>query len=195
VLPSFIDNPFGFTAGLSSRQSIEKLRNAISNNAADLCALTGTSLEGCNVELKDLGVASGSVSIVDEGSQLGNVFVDNMLIIVYCAAALGVLAASCMFYYMIKFYKAKMTKKANKAPTTAAEASAAAESKVTASMEEGKTPSTAFDEKKLADDQSDNNSTLAPSSDKQSDASVNGDAEDMSSPDLSVVKALSEQSI
>jgi len=59
-------------------------------------------------------------------------------------------------------------------------------------MEEGQ----AFDEKKLAvQDESDNTSTLAPSSDKQSEPSVNGDALDTGAPVLSTLRALSNQSI
>jgi len=41
----------------SSERSTELLRSAVSKNAAELCALSTGPLEGCNVELKDLGFA------------------------------------------------------------------------------------------------------------------------------------------
>jgi len=40
----------------------ELLRSAVSKNAAELCALSTGPLEGCNIELKDLGVARPSVA-------------------------------------------------------------------------------------------------------------------------------------
>merc|ERR1712118_214123 len=63
------------------------------------------------------------------------------------------------------------------------------ESVEASSMEEGK----AVDQEKPAED--DNTSTLAPSSDKQSEPSLNGDVEDDKKSDLSVLKALSDQNI
>jgi hypothetical protein len=53
VLPKVLD---GLFVG-SPTYSVELLRSAVSRNAAELCALAGGPLEGCNVELKDLGFA------------------------------------------------------------------------------------------------------------------------------------------
>lgn len=60
--------------------------------------------------------------------------------------------------------------------------------------EEGK----AIDEKKPAEDEIDNSSTVSPSSDAPSEPSINGDVENASNastPALAVVKALSDQNI
>merc|ERR1712118_646065 len=40
----------------------ELLRSAVSKNAAELCALSTGPMEGCNIELKDLGFARPSVA-------------------------------------------------------------------------------------------------------------------------------------
>jgi len=45
----------------SAMQFVEDLRSAVSKNAEELCALPGGSVEGCNVELADLGFAIPSV--------------------------------------------------------------------------------------------------------------------------------------
>jgi len=70
------------------------------------------------------------------------------------------------------------------------------------SMEEGKATDAeegkAIDEKKPAEDEIDNSSTVSPSSDAPSEPSINGDAENASNastPALAVVKALSDQNI
>jgi hypothetical protein len=70
VLPTIIDagGPSSLFVG-SATHSIAFLHNAISKNAAELCGLSGgplpsqqnKTLEGCNIELKDLGFAMPSV--------------------------------------------------------------------------------------------------------------------------------------
>lgn len=192
VLPSVVDDPL--TDVLSAGQPIEKLRDAVSKNANDLCALAGASLEGCNVEFKDLGIATPSIRPVrverprphpsSEEPEKGF----NMMIIVYCAIFLLIkIAVLCCV-----FKKHKATKEA---PAVTVETTIVAENKVTASMEEGK----ALDYK-TPSDEIDNSSTVPPSSDKQSEPSLNGDAEHSSRPssprsNLSVVRALSNQNI
>jgi len=46
---------------VSAKDSVELLRSAVSKNTAELCALSTGPLEGCNVELADLGFAKPSV--------------------------------------------------------------------------------------------------------------------------------------
>merc|ERR1719311_1465170 len=85
-----------------------------------------------------------------------------------------------MAYYVFKHLKAKKKYGASNMEVSKA-----------SSMEEGK----AIDEKKPTEDENDNASTLAPSSDKQSEASLNGEVDDDAKSNPSIVKALSEQDI
>lgn len=206
VLPSVVDDPL--TAQINSHEAVDKLRSAATNNAADLCALTGASLEGCQVEFTDLGVAQPSVRPVPkqptqeqqetkeetqesgESSQKTN----HLPVIVFVSAFALLKLVVCFF----------MVKSRNAQAEAREEATKMAETEVTLSMEEGKAQQEekAVDEKKSGDEEVDNTSTLAPSSDKQSEPSLNGDVEEDKKSveedkksDLSVLKALSQQDI
>jgi hypothetical protein len=106
VLPSVMDD---LVVG-SASQSIELLRKAIYQNWAELCGLTGAPLEGCSIELGDLGFAIPSTKALpvpehhtqqqqpvqakaDESTDM------NKVIIVACAvAAAGLLLFA--FYWL-----------------------------------------------------------------------------------------------
>jgi hypothetical protein len=184
VLPSVVDDPLT-TAGLSAGQTMEKLRGAVAKNAADLCALTGASPVGCNVEFQDLGVAGPSIRPVQKQrpqkqqeepqgeAEAPWKSVHGMV----AAAVIGFLVLSTGYFSIKVLTRINKAKKEGCAATDAT--TKADGSEVTASMEEGKFGN----EKKPAEDQSDNNSTLAPSSDKQSEPSLDGDAENASNPE------------
>jgi hypothetical protein len=202
VVPSVVDDPL--VSQMDSLATIDKIREAVEHNAADLCGLTGASLEGCHVEFTDLGVAKPSVRRVPrqrnqeqqegtkEETQSKKSF-DPVIVIAlvstFCVLKLGI----C--YKMFKSGKAKREAYAKEEDTKAAE------SEVTVALEEGKDLEAGKaqqgdkspDEKECADEVADNASTLAPSSDKQSEPSLHGDIDTKS--DLSILRALSEQDI
>lgn len=189
VLPSLVNDPLA--AGLSAGQTMMRLQSAVAKNAADLCALTRSSIEGCKVEFKDLGVVRPTIQPVQkqrpqqqqedtEDEEKESLY---PAIIAYLATAWFVVSLLVgVGFYMFKIRQRKSKKEADAAHVEAK----AVESELTASIEEGKLA----DEKKPAEDQSDNNSTVAPSSDKQSESSINGDAESASNVDLAPVPAL-----
>jgi hypothetical protein len=200
VVPSVVDDPLG--SQMDSLATIDKLRGAIEQNAADLCALTGASLEGCQVEFTDLGVAQPSVRPMptqrvqeqQEGAKeetQPEKSYDPTMVIVLVSAFCVLKLAIC--YKVLKGGKAKAYEPE--------EATKAAESEATVALEEGKALEVgkaqqgdkSLDEKERGDEVADNASTLAPSSDKQSEPSLNGDIDTKS--DLSIIKALTEQDI
>jgi len=148
-------------------------------------------MEGCKVEFTDLGVAKPTIfpeyhqnpqrqqeEEKPEAKPEAEEDEDYLLVIVAAGALLCI--AMPMAYYVFKHLKAK--KKYDASNMEASKAS---------SMEEGK----AIDEEKPTEDENDNASTLAPSSDKQSEASLNGEIDDDAKSNLSIVKALNEQDI
>jgi hypothetical protein len=205
VLPSVVDEPLA--PGLDSLQIIESLRIAVGMNNADLCALTGAPLEGCTVEFTVLGVATPSVWPVpkrrphqqnseeeDERTPDQNVTII-IFLSTFCFLKLALIGA---------YLGNKSRKKQQEAHASANDADKNAESQVTASMEEGKAleeknthldalglPIGNTNEKAPVEEENDNASTLAPSSDKQSEPSVQGDAETASQASLVILKALS----
>jgi hypothetical protein len=205
VLPSVVDDPLA--SQIDSYEAVGKLRSAIEKNAADLCALTGASLEGCNVEFTDLGVARPSVRPMprarpqeqeqetEEETEPDTGF--NPITVIVFVAAFGVLKLAICFF-MVKSGKTK-----HEAYMKEEGATKTAETEVTVSMEEGKAVETvkdqqdgkAVDDNKRGEEEVDNTSTLAPSSDKQSEPSLNGDVEEDKKSDLSILKALSQQDI
>jgi len=165
VLPSVVDGPLN--SGLSAVQTVEKLRNAVTKNAADLCAVTGGQVEGCNVEFKDLGIAKASVAEKTErkpstcgGSDDSN---PTAMIAVVVGGTVGLL--SILVIYHVFRAKARKAKQQTDASTN--KTSDTVDHQVTASMEEGKS----LDDKKV-DDESDKQSTDCPSSDAQSDTNI-----------------------
>eukprot|EP00746_Dinoflagellata_sp_MGD_P166765 gnl/MRDRNA2_/MRDRNA2_96886_c0_seq1.p1 gnl/MRDRNA2_/MRDRNA2_96886_c0~~gnl/MRDRNA2_/MRDRNA2_96886_c0_seq1.p1 ORF type:complete len:780 (-),score=170.16 gnl/MRDRNA2_/MRDRNA2_96886_c0_seq1:616-2955(-) len=220
VLPSVAADPLA--PGLSIAETMLKLQEVVVNNAADLCALSGASVSECAVEFKELGVARPSVWPVPEqrpgGSRDQNRQEEeqaeegsDMKIFALCAVSLGLLGLFVVGLFGVKRYsRYKYAKSAQTAigcsEPPVKEAFAATLSDEAASMEEGK----ASDFTKPVEDD-DNNSTLAPSSDKQSEPdklsdkqsepgeqnepSSKGDIQDGAKPVLSVVRALSDQSI
>jgi hypothetical protein len=84
VMPGKFDSQF-LSARFSAEQIVERLGGAVTKNGADLCALpgaimtlyreasvkdlTGASLEGCTVEIKDLSFAA---SVHDENASTSN---------------------------------------------------------------------------------------------------------------------------
>merc|ERR1711904_658839 len=157
--------------------------------------------EGCKVEFTDLGVATATVDPVpkqrpqqqQEETEAEPERGFNMI------AVISFVSVFCVMKLTVCCYLARSGKKSGEANYTQEPAKVAlptpdegkALEEVTASMEEGKTPG----EKKSREEEIDNNSTVPPSSDKQSDPSLNGDAEEDTKSDLSVLKALSAQDI
>jgi len=187
------------TDGLSTGHAVKKLRSAVARNAADLCALTGASLRNCEVELNDLGVAQPRVKPAphqpqqEEETKAPTDGSDNTVVVITFVAAFCIFKLA-MFFYLTRAKKVgneedavtnELTKAAQSESTTVTE------SKMTACMEEGKV----LHEKQPTEDDGDNNSTLAPSSDKESEPSLNGDSENAPTRDLGVLRALSDQSI
>eukprot|EP00746_Dinoflagellata_sp_MGD_P067274 gnl/MRDRNA2_/MRDRNA2_27768_c0_seq1.p1 gnl/MRDRNA2_/MRDRNA2_27768_c0~~gnl/MRDRNA2_/MRDRNA2_27768_c0_seq1.p1 ORF type:complete len:647 (+),score=142.86 gnl/MRDRNA2_/MRDRNA2_27768_c0_seq1:140-1942(+) len=204
VVPSVLD--VLSMAPMDPLATIDKLRTAVEHNAGDLCGLTGTSLEGCQVEFTDLGVAKPSVRPLprprahDQQEQQERAKEEaqpekstNI------GAVLGIVAAFCVVKIGI-YYKLFRSGKKREAYKTE-EATQAVQSDVTVALEEGKALDASnaqqgdksADEKERGDEVADNTSTLAPSSDKQSEPSLNGDLDTKS--DLSILKALSNQDI
>jgi len=190
VLPSVVDDAVtpglscnGWSCpGLSAAQTMERLSDAISKNAADLCVLTGASLEGCNVEFKDLGVALPTIFpvvhrplvVTEEGKNevTSEEEQDNRLLIgALSVAAIAFVAIAVSVCFFVRRHLCTIFP----ASLKAAEAANVTESKAM-ELEEGK----AVDEKKPTEEEIDNASTLAPSSDKHSEPSLNGDIENHS---------------
>jgi hypothetical protein len=174
------------------------LRGAVAKNAAELCTLTGGPLENCNVELKDMGVATPTVRPFrpeqPQETDMQTANMTNVIIVVSAIAGLKLLL------FAVWVARSRQTKEKYGTQDPNAAHNKTAESKVTvvtASMEEGKS----VEEKKPVEDD-DNNSTLCPSnsdkqSDKHSEPSICGDVENASTPEqgLSVVKALSDSNL
>jgi len=171
------------------------------------------------VEFKDLGVARLSVRPVrqhpqeeeedtkEETKEEAERGFDPITVIIFVSAFSLLKLGIC--YFVVKSNKAKRESEEN---------TKAAESEMTVSMEEGKAAEAvsveegkavsvvarmqdgkSLDEKKLVDEEVDNASTVPPSSDKQSEPSLNGDVEDETKSNLSrassILKALSSQDI
>jgi len=178
VMPSVVDDPLA--TGLSPVETIDRLRGVVADNAAELCALTGSAVEGCNVEFKDLGIAMPSIRPVrqqqlqQQQEQEEEAQTDNMLTVIAVGASVAfvtILAAAILV---------TRSRKANKqASKSIGEAKSTTESEATASMEEGKVDGKVVEEK--AEDMSDTHSTDCPGSDKQSEPSVSGDADAVAS--------------
>lgn len=199
VMPS-VDDPLA-PAGLKTWQTMEKLRRAVSEHAADLCDLTGappedfeTYEEACKIEFTDLGLVSPSVKPVQRPQQEEQKVEAepekgfDFMILAYCAAAVALLFKISVCLYMVKSRRAKGISEPS------ADAAFSMEEGKATDAEEGK----AIDEKKPAEDEIDNSSTVSPSSDAPSEPSINGDVENASNastPALAVVKALSDQNI
>jgi hypothetical protein len=167
VMPSVVEDPL--TAGLSPWQTIELLRGAVATNAAELCTLTGGPLENCNVELKDLGVATPTIRPfrperpTQEPDMLAETANTTNVISVVAAIA-GIIAVSGILFAVWAVRRCQTKDKYETQDPNAAH-NQTAETEVTASMEEGKS----VEEKKPVEDD-DNNSTLCPSNDdRQSD--------------------------
>eukprot|EP00746_Dinoflagellata_sp_MGD_P148998 gnl/MRDRNA2_/MRDRNA2_81113_c0_seq2.p1 gnl/MRDRNA2_/MRDRNA2_81113_c0~~gnl/MRDRNA2_/MRDRNA2_81113_c0_seq2.p1 ORF type:complete len:441 (+),score=96.38 gnl/MRDRNA2_/MRDRNA2_81113_c0_seq2:83-1405(+) len=199
VLPGVVDDPL--TPGLdvgSAVHSIELLRTAVSRNAVELCALTGGPLEGCNVELKDLGFAVPSVQALPVPEQHmqqqqeisshadGNGDVNDAIIVV-CAVA----AAGLLLFAFYRLYMARSAKARTPSPNSSVQSYEIRVQAVEASIEEGQSV-----EEKQPTEQ-DDTSTVCPSiSDKQSEPALGGDVENVSTPEqgMSVVKVISKRS-
>jgi len=198
VLPSVVDD----LNLRSAMHSIELLRHAVSNNAAELCALTGGPLEGCDVELKDLGFAAPSVKALpvpeqrpqeqqeqqEDATQTdGPADVNNVIIIVCAVAAAGLLLFALYWLYMARSAKTKIP-----SSNLSVQSYETKVQSVEASMEEGHSV-----KEKEQVEQGDEKSTVCPSiSDKQSEPSLCGDSENSSTPEqgMTVVKAMSKGS-
>lgn len=194
VLPTVVDDPdshfFHSAAPLSASHTIKKISDAVAKNSDGLCGLTG-QMEGCKVEFTDLGVAKPTIfpeyhqnpqrqQEEEKPEAKPEAEEDEDYLLALIAAGALLCMAMPMAYYVFKHLKAK--KKYDASNMEASKAS---------SMEEGK----AIDEKKHTEDENDNASTLAPSSDKQSEASLNGGVDDDAKSNLSIVKALNEKDI
>jgi len=181
VLPSVVDN-------LSASYFIELLRSAVANNAAELCALASSPLEGCSIELADLGFAKPSIEAMpvetymqhmqqqqETDPQADGSDVKNVIIVVCAVAAAGLLLGTLYRLYMARSLKTKIS---------SPDSSETYETKVysiEASMEEGH-----FVEKKASVEKDDDKSTVCSSTsatpDKQSEPSLCGDSENGSTP-------------
>eukprot|EP00746_Dinoflagellata_sp_MGD_P148999 gnl/MRDRNA2_/MRDRNA2_81113_c0_seq3.p1 gnl/MRDRNA2_/MRDRNA2_81113_c0~~gnl/MRDRNA2_/MRDRNA2_81113_c0_seq3.p1 ORF type:complete len:442 (+),score=101.83 gnl/MRDRNA2_/MRDRNA2_81113_c0_seq3:83-1408(+) len=200
VLPGVVDDPL--TPGLdvgSAVHSIELLRTAVSRNAVELCALTGGPLEGCNVELKDLGFATPSVKALpvtqavpeqhteqqqeNDTQADGSADANTVIIVVSTVAAAGLLLFVLYRLYIARSVKAKIP------------SSKPYEIKVQSI--EVSMPESNSEEEKEPVEQDDDKSTVCPSiSDKQSEPALGGDVENVSTPEqgMSVVKVISKRS-
>jgi hypothetical protein len=197
VLPSVVDDPFA--PGLDSLQTTERLRIAVGRKSADLCALTGAPLEGCKVEFTHLGVATPSVRPMpkqrpqqQEEAQGQSGKSSNSV------AVAVVVSGFCLLKLALWCYLGRSGKKKQEPYASAIDVDNNVESQVTSSMEEGKgleEKKLHFDEKTSMEQENDNASTLAPSSDKQSEPSNQGDVETTSQASLVILKALSEGNV
>jgi len=170
VFPSAVDEPL--SAPIGALQTIEKLRDVVANNADDLCALTGDK-QGCEVQFTDLGRAQPSIrpvgrldklkQEVQETANDAEVEKDSKSVVALIVGGSVALISLLLVFFGLKVYRSK--RRENKEMETTVKASA---------MEEGK----AIDEKKPTEEVNDNASTVTPSSDKQSEPSLNGDVED-----------------
>jgi len=162
--------------------------DAVAKKSDGLCGLTG-QMDGCKVEFTDLGIAKPTVfpeyhqnpqrqqeEEKPEAKPEAEEGEDYLLAFLVAGALLCM--AMPMAYYVLKHLKAK--KKYDASNVGASKA---------LSMEEGK----AIDEKKPAED--DNTSTLAPSSDKHSEASFNCGVDDDATSNLSIARAVNEQDV
>merc|ERR1711904_419334 len=150
--------------------------------------------EGCKVEFTDLGVATATVDPVpkqrpqqqQEETEAEPERGFNMI------AVISFVSVFCVMKLTVCCYLARSGKKSGEANCTQEPAKVALPT-----PDEGKALEevTAPDEKKSREEEIDNNSTVPPSSDKQSEPSLNGDAEEDTKSDLSVLKALSAQDI
>jgi hypothetical protein len=186
ILPSVVDD---LHVG-SASDSIELLRKAIYQNWAELCALSGASLEGCNIELKDLGFAMPSVEAVkalpepeqrlqqqqEDGKHAdGTADVNNVVIVVCAVAASGLL----LFFVLYRLYGARSNKTEILSPTSSVQSYTNRVQPVEASMEEGHSV-----KEKEQVEQGDDKSTVCPSEkDEQSEPSHCGDCESSSTPE------------
>jgi hypothetical protein len=181
VLPSVVDD---LNVG-SASDSIELLRKAIYQNWAELCALSGAPLEGCDIELADLGFAMPSVKALPKPEQRLQqqqeddthdvpADVHNVVIVVCVAAACGLL----LFFALYRLYAARVSKKEIPSPTSSVQSFTIKVQPAEASMEEGH-----FVKEKAQVEQGDDKSTVCPSvSDEQSEPSHWGDRESSSTP-------------
>jgi len=195
VLPSVVDEPL--TAGLSPKQTVELLRGAVAKNQAELCTMTEDfgvlSLQGCNVEFKDLGFAmptiealSGKTLMHGTPEQLAEpqetdtqalAQVSDIIII------FGSVAAAVVLFSAVLTLCTRASATKSKSMVQTVEVSPTYETKV-AAMEEGKS---VVDEKPMQDD--DNNSTLCPS-DNRSEPSLCDDADIQSQPSICSASAI-----
>jgi len=190
VLPNVVDDPL--TPGLdvgSATHSIELLRSAVSKNAAELCALSGAPLEGCNVELKDLGFAMPSVKALpmpesvpeQRMQQQQETEAEHSMneVIKYIGASLCAFSGGgLLLLALYRLNEARSLRKRQTSPNSSAQSYEIKVQSVEASMEEG----LSVEEKKPVE-QEDDKSTVCPSiSDNQSEPSISGDIENASSP-------------
>eukprot|EP00746_Dinoflagellata_sp_MGD_P154965 gnl/MRDRNA2_/MRDRNA2_85137_c0_seq1.p1 gnl/MRDRNA2_/MRDRNA2_85137_c0~~gnl/MRDRNA2_/MRDRNA2_85137_c0_seq1.p1 ORF type:complete len:631 (+),score=154.99 gnl/MRDRNA2_/MRDRNA2_85137_c0_seq1:94-1986(+) len=207
VMPSAVDDPA--STGMDAVQAVEKLRAAVEQNADGLCALTDNAHNAdslakppcTEVQFTDLGVAMPTTrpehhkrpqtpqeeteTEVQAEEECKDSFSCGGMNLLLAGGAFLIISVPMAYFAYKRFYA---NKKQDNAPAASAEAS---------SMEEGKAnevvEAAVIDKQKPAED--DNTSTLAPSSDKQSEPSLNGDIEDDKKSDLSSVKAVPALSI
>jgi len=176
VLPRVVDKdlPTHDFKVSSAIHSIELLRNAVSKNAAELCALTGGPLEGCNVELKDLGFAMPSVKALpvpktvleqqESSTQAdGTANVNNVIIVVCAVAAAGLLLFAVYRLYLARSLKTKIPSKNSNTQSCEIKVQSVVEDSNlrAASMEEGHSVKILNVEKPV--EQDNDNSTVCPS--------------------------------
>jgi hypothetical protein len=183
---------------VSASDSIELLRKAIYQNWAELCALTSAPLEGCEIELHDLGFAVPSAISLPKPKQHSQVMqqeeteeddeitdVNVMIIVVATFAAAGLL-----LFAIYRLYKARSAKADNPSSYGTKVQVKQSNEPVDVSIEEGQSA-----QEKPADLDYDDKSTVCPSvSDKQSDPGRCDDIENASTPSQTVVKITSKRS-
>jgi len=187
VLPSVVDD--SFSTSPSASETMDRLLGAISGNAAEVCALTNAAVEGCSVEFKDLGIAKGSVRPIPkpkrspEKQQQEDRRENSWVSIILIVGAFAIVKT----FFLVWLCR----RKASKARPTAETFGIVV---VTPSMEEGnlsEKQKTVDEEsatkQKTMEEESDNNSTVTPSSDRQSECSINGDSEVHPEPSPTVV--------
>jgi hypothetical protein len=182
VLPNIVDD---LHVG-SPSESIELLRKATYQNWAELCGLSGATLEGCNIDVADLGVARPStkglpVPKQHAQQQQEQVEADEATDMNTVIMVVGALIASWLLIFAI--YRAYMAlKKRNPSSSPESYETKVETFKHVDSMEEGRSmPVVSMEpimEEKQPVEQEDDRSTVCPSiSDKQSDQGPSGDAE------------------
>lgn len=211
-MPSAVDDPL--IGRLSAEETVEKLRDAVTKSATDLCALSGADqqgVKGCEIEFKDLGVAVPSVRPVpearpqnqeaqaDEESETSDSRFSVLAVVIVVAVISAVKLALCF-----RLLQARKGPAQDKASADSEKAAKTKEAWAATSMEEGKAPVLKVAEKEIDEKQKpvedDSSSTQPPASDKQSEPSINGDCFEKASnhsgeSGLSVVSALSQQGI